>query len=89
LLDLVFTYLIVSCVWVDQSTQRSPIDHEPGYKRSKLRWREDVDLKHTHGLWTDGLVPDAVDAQFRELVPNTPPEVMGELALGFVLLEEA
>ena len=87
-MGLVFAYLIISGIWVYQSTQRSPIDHEPGDESSKLCGSKDVDFKHSNGMWADGLVPDAVDAEFWELVPDTGPEVAGEFTLGFVLLEE-
>ena len=70
-----------------QNAQRAPVDHKPRYESPKLCWCEDVDFKHGNWMWTDRSVPHAIDSKFWELVPDTRPQFMGELSLGFVFLE--
>ena len=67
-------------------TQRSPIDHQPSYKRTKLRRCKNVDLEHANRMRTDRFVPYAVDAEFWEFMADAGPQLVSEGALGFVFL---
>lgn len=58
--------LIITSIRMDQSTERTSIDHQPWNEGPELHRREDIDLKHGNGMRSDGLVPDPVNAEFRE-----------------------
>ena len=51
-------------IGVDQCAQGSSVDYKPGYKSTKLLRCEDVDFEHAEWMWSDGFVPDFVDAEF-------------------------
>ena len=67
-------------------TQRSSIDHQPSYKRTKFRRCENVDLEHANRMRTNRFVPDAVDAEFWEFMADAGPQLVSEGGLGFVFL---
>ena len=80
------THLSIVGVWMHKRTQRSSIDHQPGYKRTELSRGEEVDLEHANRMRTEWPVPNAVDAQFWEFMADAGPQFVGECALGFVFL---
>lgn len=48
---------------MNQSAQRTAVDNQPRDESAELRRREEVDFEHSHGVWADGPVEEAVDAQ--------------------------
>lgn len=54
----------IPSIRMNQRRKRAPINHQPGNKRSELRWREEVDFEHCYGVGTYGFVPELVDAEF-------------------------
>ena len=69
-----------------QRAQRASVDHQPSDKRTELRRRHDVDLEHADRVRADGFVPDAVSAQFWELVADAGPQCVREGGLRLVVL---
>ena len=65
-------------------TQRSLVDHQPSYERTKLSRCQDVHLEHANRMRTNRFVPHAVDAQFWELMADAGPQLAGKGPLGFV-----
>lgn len=63
-----------SRVGVHQRRQRATPDREPGDEGAELGGREQVDFEHGDRVGADGLVPEGVDAQLRELVADALPE---------------
>lgn len=57
--------LLLVCVGMDESGQRTSIDHQPRDESSKLLWREQVDFEHTNGMRPKRAIPDPVDAELR------------------------
>lgn len=80
--------LILTRIRMHQHRQRTPPDIQPRYKSAELLWREEIDFKHPHWVRAYGLIPDLVDAQFREFVTYTRPQLFGILELRGVGLEE-
>ena len=80
------THFVIPSIRVYQNAQRASVDHEPRDESPKLCGCEDVDFEHGNWMWTDRSVPNAIDSKFWKLVPDTRPEFMGELGLGFVPL---
>ena len=55
---------------VNQHGQGAAPNGQPCDERAKLSRREDVDLKHGHGVRADGAIPEAVDAQLGNCVES-------------------
>ncbi len=67
-------------------TQRSSIDHQPSYKRTKLSRCPKVDLEHANRMRTNWFVPHAVDAEFWEFKADAGPQLVGKGGLSFIFL---
>ncbi len=67
-------------------TQRSSIDHQPSYKRTKLSRGPQVDLEHANRMRTNWFVPGAVDAEFWEFMADAGPQLVGKGGLSFIFL---
>ena len=57
---------ILPRIRMHERAQRTPMNHEPRHESAELLWREEVDFEHWFRVWTDGLVPDLVDAELRD-----------------------
>ena len=44
------------------------MDHQPGDKRTELRWSEQVDFEHGDGVRADGTVEEGVDSELGDLL---------------------
>ena len=78
--------LVVAGVGMDQGRQRASMDHEPGDEGAELQRREDVDFEHAHRVRSDGVMPDAIDAEFGEFSSDALPQLRGEFDLLFIFL---
>lgn len=45
-----------------QGAERATVDNEPGDEGAELCGSKEVHLKHGHGMWSNGSVPELVDA---------------------------
>lgn len=71
LLLLVLARHGVDGVGMDQGAERATVDDEPRDEGPELCRREDVDLEHGDRVRSNGLVPELIDAQFRDCVSGT------------------
>lgn len=49
---------------VHQSTERPPIDDQPGNERTELRGGKKIDLEHRNGMRSNRPIEESVDTQF-------------------------
>lgn len=49
---------------MDESGQRTPVNHQPRDESTELFGGEEVYLEHADGVRANGAVPDGVDAEF-------------------------
>jgi hypothetical protein len=92
------------CVGMDQSGQRTSVDHQPWNESSKLLRREQVDLKHADWMRSKRSIPDPINSEFgdyckcqhfartmeivRTLSPYTFPKLSCELQFFWLRLQE-
>ena len=59
-----FILTFVLCIGMDEGAQWSSVYDQPRYECSKLRWREDIDLKHRNRMWAYRPLEELIYAKF-------------------------